>query len=313
MKLLRWGEDANAHVALLFGAGLVGGAVERALRRAASAEAGHLPYDWTDAALRAGHGAAIGAAVRAAAQRTPPARISVIWAGGRSGFGSTVEDMATETALVAEVLDLAWRLRDAHPDATLDIHLLSSAGGLFEGMTHCDLDTPPRALRPYGEGKLAQEALLHVADGAARRRIYRPSSVYGYWPGARFGLISALVGNALAGRVTRIVGNLGTVRDYVLAEDIGRFIAGRIQSAAGPAEATHLLANGRPTSMFEAIALVERVMNARLLLQFDPHPSNALNMSFLPSALPVGWCPTALPVGVDLVAARMRRHILEKA
>jgi UDP-glucose 4-epimerase len=216
--------------------------------------------------------------------------------------------MARETGLLAEVLDLSGALRTRAPDARHAVHLLSSAGGLFEGQTFCDAASLPAPLRPYGAGKLRQEALARALAPGTRVEIYRPSSVYGVSRSGRVGLVTALIGNALRGATTRIVGHAGTLRDYVHAEDVGRFLAARVAAAEAPGPpAIHLLARGRPAAMTEVIAHVERALDARLRLQFDPAPGNARDMSFRPSALPAGWSQVDLGTGIAQVARRLRQ------
>lgn len=145
MKVLRVGGQAGPYV-LLFGLGLIGGAVDRALRLRFEAEGRDFPYDWHDAGLRQAQRADIGAALPNAG------RLSLVWTGGQSGFGSTDADMAQETAIVAELIAMAQTLR--HDDRPVDFHMMSSAGGLFESQTHCSEHSIPRPLRPYGTGKL---------------------------------------------------------------------------------------------------------------------------------------------------------------
>lgn len=311
MKLLFWThqKERAPGVVLLFGTGLMGGAIQRAFCANVFATERSMPYDWADAKKRAAQARDIETAVLDAA-KSGLERISVVWASGRSGFGSTEDELQAETALLAEVFDIAGRLEKGLPGVLHDFHMISSAGGLFEGMTHCHSETPPQPKRPYGEGKLIQESVLRDSTTRILRRIYRPSSVYGHQPGGRLGLISALIGNALTGRTTRIVGSLNTIRDYVFSEDIGRFVSEQIRRPSVLPCETFLMASGRPTSVFEANRLVEETMRSPLLLQFDPSPSNARNTSFLFSALPRNWRPTSLKVGIERTASQMRKHLL---
>jgi nucleoside-diphosphate-sugar epimerase len=313
MKLLRWtGPGGSRHAAALFGVGLLGGAIEEALRGEAQADTAVMPYDWGDAAARAAQLLDIERAILDGAEPEGPRSIDLIWAGGRSGFGSSVDDMQTEEAIFAQILAFGATLEARAPDAAHGFHMISSAGGLFEGVSHCGADTPPRPLRPYGSGKLRQEALVHASGGKALRRIYRPSSVYGFRPGGRLGLVTALASNALTGRTTRIVGSPHTIRDYVSTEDIGHFVAQEALRRSPGADLTFLLASGRPAAMCEMIALVEQAVQARTLLQYDPNPSNALNMSFRPSALPRRWRPTALETGIRRTVSQVRRAVLHQ-
>ena len=306
MKVLRVGGQAGPYV-LLFGLGLIGGAVDRALRLRFEAEGRDFPYDWHDAGLRQAQRADIGAALPNAG------RLSLVWTGGQSGFGSTDADMAQETAIVAELIAMAQTLR--HDDRPVDFHMMSSAGGLFESQTHCSEHSIPRPLRPYGTGKLMQEQALAQAAGLDRRHVYRPSSVYGVTRSKRVGLVTALISNAMQGRTTRIFGNPNTLRDYVLADDIGHYLARWIVGAVSDPAPDHapdqgpltfLLASGRSASVFEVIERIRERIERPLLLQFDPHPSNVRDMSFLPSGLPADWQPTPLASGISRIVTFLR-------
>lgn len=305
MKILQVGAETGPYV-LLFGLGLIGGAVDRALRLRFLAEGRDFPYDWQDAGQRAAQRAEIAAALPQAG------RLAVVWTAGQNGFGADDDEMARETAILAELIAMAQALRQ--PGRRVDFHLLSSAGGLFEGQTHCSGHSQPQPLRPYGAGKLAQEQALARAGGLDRRHVYRPSSVYGVTRSRRVGLVTALISNAMQGRTTRISGNPNTLRDYVLADDIGHYLARRIvQPDAGDDRetglATFLLASGRSASVFEVIERIRERIERPLLLQFDPHPANSHDMSFLPSALPADWQPTPLTSGISRIVTFLRSGI----
>ena len=77
MKVLRVGGNAGPCV-LLFGLGLIGGAVDRALRLRFQAEGRDFPYDWQDAGLRQAQRKDIGAALPQAG------RLAVVWTGAMS-------------------------------------------------------------------------------------------------------------------------------------------------------------------------------------------------------------------------------------
>ena len=145
---------------------------------------------------------------------------------------------------------------------------------------------------------------------AIARTIYRPSSVYGYTPTGRAGLISTLIANQLQGRVSRILGQMTTLRDYVLADDIGQFITRRVHDPKAPSGDTACLALCRPAAISEVIHLVERALGRRLMLEIDARPSNARHMSFLPSASPADWSPTPLPVGIARTTTAAQRALL---
>jgi len=297
MKLLHIAGEGGPTI-LLFGLGLIGGAVEGALRQRFAASAQDFPYDWHDAGLRRTQRATIAAAL--AGEK----RIALVWSGGINGFGASHQDMDAEVEIVAELIDWAQSLQLRRQ---VDFHLTSSAGGLFEGQTHCSASSTPNPLRPYGESKLSQEERLLAAE-IGRRHIYRPSSVYGVGRSKRLGLATMLATNALTGKTTRISGNPNTLRDYVLSDDIGRFMAKRIVDPIGTDDIV-TMASCRPASVHEMVELVRARVARPVMLQFDPHPSNAQHMSFLPSFLPPDWQCTALASGIANVVDTLRKRL----
>ena len=311
MILLDWGGTAGRApgVALVFGSGLIGGPIVRSLQRAGTASVRRM--DWTWSRHGAGEAATVEAAAREALAAREGARLTIVWAAGRSGFGSEAAAMGDELASFRAVLATARRIGADLPLEQRGFVHVSSAGGLFEGQVACGRAAESAPLRPYGEGKLAQERLVRADDSLGRRHILRPSSVYGYARGARKGLIATLIAAAVRSRPATIMGALTTQRDYVYAPDIGRFIAARVLNpdpASDPADAlveTSLLASGRPTAIFEIIRLIEWRFDAPLLLQIDPRPENARDNTFLLSGLPAGFRPTRLVEGVALTAAAL--------
>ncbi len=308
MKLLALpapGGAGHTHRALVFGSGILGGAIASRLARSAIAPAADIRWPWTDPEGRKQSAAALGATLLAEV----PGAISIVWAAGRSGMGSSDEDMRRETGLVAEIValaaDLAAKGREVH------LHLVSSAGGLFDGRCHVDTQTVPEPARPYGIGKLEQEGLLlRTAAGspAFSPHIYRPTTVYGFQAGARMGLIPVLILNGLSGRTSTIVGRADTIRDYVATEDVARFIADRVLRLAEPGPHPFLLASGRPAPLGEIVAETEALLGTRLYLRYDPRPSNSANMSFRRSAIPPELQPVDIRSGIRRVAQTVRSH-----
>lgn len=292
MRLFAWQNGGKRRAVAIFGLGLVGGAIATTVERRLDQPGRDMPYPWADAPRRAESRRHLRELL------SSMDRVDIVWSAGNSGFGSNAAAMAAETTLVSELIDLAQALKPA--DGAVAFHLLSSAGGLFEGISPVERGTVPRPLRPYGTGKMAQEALLSRTGLAAQ--IYRPSSVYGYRRGGRLGLVAALLRNAQEGQVTRIAGAADTVRDYVLAEDVGRFVAARVLTEATAPVAPLLLASGRPAAIGEIVWIVRRIVERPVLLQYATAPDNARHMSFRPSALPKGWRPTVLETGIRLTA-----------
>lgn len=296
----------GAHDVLLFGSGILGGAIAARLGAQATTPPAEFHWPWADADGRR----RTATQLRQSLGADRPAAVSLIWAAGRSGMGSTTEDMARETALVGELICLASVLASTG-DTPVHMHLISSAGGLFDGHTHVGADTSPAPERPYGHGKLAQEQLLAAAAAAhpgLSAHVYRPTTVYGFQAGARMGLIPVLILNGLAGRTSTIIGRADTLRDYVATEDVARFLGGRVQQLAPPPSAPLLLASGRPAPLGEIVAETERLLGTRLYLRYDPRPSNSANMSFRPSAIPADLRPVDIRSGIRRVAQAVRTH-----
>jgi nucleoside-diphosphate-sugar epimerase len=300
-------------IVAVFGVGLVGSAIVSALWRGQPQHLATLPLSWSHATQRAGDLAAIRTAILNLAAG-PARQLDVVWAAGRAGFGSAPADLAPETQALADVLNWcgALTLEPSLASAQRSFHLVSSAGGLFEGQRLVDAATVPKPQRPYGEAKLAQEQMLAGIADSFRTCVYRPSSVYGVQPeGGRLGLLNTLIENAVTQRTTRIFGGLDTLRDYVLASDIGAFIADRIRA---PDASSHifLLANGKPTSIGHILRLVRKVIGRPLRVKLEFRSSNASDITFRPSGLPQGWRPTDLETGVCLVAHQLNLRF-EKA
>lgn len=222
-----------------------------------------------------------------------------------AGSGLMTPICGAKTRRCKPFLKRPRRVGAAVPIERRAFHLVSSAGGLFEGQVAVGRDAAPRPLRPYGEGKLRQEQLVSAEDRLGRRRIYRPSSVFGYAPRARRGLIAALIAAAVQSRTARIMGSMTTQRDYVFARDVGRHISAAILSPGDAPIRTSVLAQGRPTAIFEVIRLIEAQISTPVLLRLDPHPENGRDNTFLQSVLPKGFRPTRLPEGIALTALAM--------
>jgi len=288
----------------LFGTGLVGASIAESLAFARTERPETLDFEWAHPERHEAQLGAVLAHLKSA--ECIPDRLAVVWAAGAGGFGATVESLRPETEAFGRVLGLAERLSEIKSVSNVSVHHLSSAGGLFEGQRMVTGTTAPAPLRPYAEAKLEQEALLSKLPLDLHKNIYRPSTVYGYQPGGRAGLILALIRNALYNCTTYISGDASTIRDFVHASDVGQFIARKILGA-DTANGTYLLASAKPTSMTEVITRVSRVLGRSLYLQFQPNPSNMESNSYLPSALPADWSCTDLSIGVRMTYDRVVR------
>lgn len=296
---------ARTRAILLFGIGLIGRCISQSLVRGGRVVFEDLPLDWNDGDMRRAQLQAARGRISKHADEREIVGIDTVWTAGKAGFGATADQLALEDKPFDDVLDLARDLAGEFPGARHHFHMMSSAGGLFEGQRLVSNDTPADPLRPYGQAKLAQENRASRPSLGLVCSIYRPSSVYGYNRlGGRAGLITVLVDNANMHRTSHIYGDINTLRDYVLASDIGDFVAGRVLSADAES-GSFLLANGKPAAIGEVLRIVEKTAGRRLYVRFERQPSNADHMSFAPSALPANWMPTDLETGIRLTTGQL--------
>ena len=283
---------------LLFGTGAVGGAIRRALSKQADVDREDtLPFDWNAAPLQQEQAAAILDRITLALPDPQPS-VDLVWAAGRCGFAASEAQTANELASFRHVLTLARQIHERH---ALRFHLVSSAGGLFEGQIAVAARTAPAPLRPYGRLKLEQEKL--VADSGLRQIVYRPSTLYGLLrPHTRHGLIQTFVLSGLQHAVANVFGRLSTLRDYVFEDDVGSFIARRVLSraAAETSAIPHLLACGRPVSIEQVRSTVERVLRRRIYVTLRPDDIGSADITF--AAPPQEWQP---PVDLETGVRRI--------
>lgn len=285
---------------LVFGTGAIGGAVARRLQRVRPFTATNVRVPWSDAAARV---AALDGVFSALEQRAQQRPVRVIWAAGKAGFAATSAETEGEFVAYAEVVERVKRLQRRDGGSRHRFHMFSSAGGLYEGRSVRAPSEEPAPVREYGHLKLAQEqhGLAELAaDGIA---IYRPSSVYALpGHGARLGLVGILVRNGIAQRTSTIVGALDTLRDYVLAPDIGVYVADRAIGDVDDEPNVHMLVSGSPASILQVIAAVESVIRRRLYVRIA-EAWNAQNITFSPTVRASRFSPTPLRVGVEMVHA----------
>jgi nucleoside-diphosphate-sugar epimerase len=303
----------DRRLVVLFGHGLIGRCIVAALARTGAPERVRFRFSWDESNAWTGELDAVGRNVLSRNQSPAISCVDTIWSAGRIGFGASDSEVSAELAAFDPALAFAARLQDALPRAHHAFHLVSSAGGLYNGQRTVDASTRPLPTNPYGRAKVEQEMRLHRILPHARRLIYRPSSVYGFSGfGTRVGLITALIQNAMLHRTSRIYGSLQTVRDYVLNADVGDFIADQVAGPDKPSE-TFILASGKPSGIFEILQKVGRVIGIRPYCNFENVRSNADDMSFARSVLPPSFRPTDLETGIRQTARQlMAAHVVPK-
>lgn len=297
-------EESRLSQVILFGSGTIGGEIARSLLGLGATVAGGQDIAWDDPAARRAQIASLPMTELAASR----AHIHLIWAAGALRFSATAGQAEATLASFEEILRLAERA-EARADA-VTLHVMSSAGGLFEGR-HVGLpDEVPNPRRPYGHLKLEEERLARSLGTDVQVEIYRPSSVYIHPAQVRNpGLVGTLVSNGMEGRSSRIIGALDTLRDYVHARDIGRFVAARIRRPrVGLAPETSMLVLGQPASIARVIHGVEQTLRRRLLLEIR-EAWNASDITFAPAVRAPGFRPMALSEGVVTTFTALRQHL----
>ena len=317
MILLDWRENDRdgepAVITLVFGAGLIGSAIITALSRLYTPRTSHHPFSWHEPHKQADELAAILQQLKAIAGQPGenPVTVHVIWSAGKGGFYSDSETLESELTGYGNVLKFAEKLGNTIGNNPVHFHLFSSAGGLFEGIRLVDSQTTPSPRRPYGMVKLQQENMLNSSEGKLTRKIYRPSTVYGFTGhGGRSGLIPTLLANAFLGKQSCIFAHPETLRDYVYTADIGRFIATEINSKDDQHK-VFTLCSGKSTSIFELIGLIERIMNRKLLINYQTGTDNFLHNSFSSELKPKHWQTTNLEQSIRSIAHTIKNDKLK--
>lgn len=306
-------DPKRRQIIALFGVGLIGRSILAAIGRAGPFKVCDLPFTWDVEGGQAQELEVIQRYIFAARNEDaicPVSRIDIVWAAGRSGFGSSEDQIIPEVRALEKVLSLSLQLLDSAANARHSFHLLSSAGGLFEGQKNVDRTSLPRPLRAYGRAKLQQEELLSRMPSRIRKMIYRPSSVYGSSSnGYRLGLISALIQNSIRHKTSNIFGDSHTIRDYVLAADVGQFVANRLLDVNAECR-IYTLASGKPTTVLEILHRIERILGRKVFFTFDKVRTNASDIGFSRSVLPKFWCPTDLETGLRQTVRRLTTSTL---
>lgn len=283
---------------LIFGLGLIGTFVYRSLLASGFSQAQKLSYSWTEPKAWNGEIKSFETYLTKTIKSQDLGRIDFVWAAGKGGFMSAKEDFENEFTAYSKILNFCQSLDKKYAHIQLSFHLLSSLGGLYEGQTNVTSASQAAPQRPYGFAKLRQEQALHELDPSIRKYVYRPSSVYGYTgPTGRVGLIVALLKNALRNQVTTIFGLPHTLRDYVLSDDIGRFVTAKVLHPEIQDKNFHL-ASAKPTTILEVIRDVEKIFDRKILCNFKFDTGNALNNTFAPETYDGLWNPVNLSIGI---------------
>jgi nucleoside-diphosphate-sugar epimerase len=214
--------------------------------------------------------------------------VAIIWSAGKAGFNASNDEVINEFDNFRVIVDLFTQQFSDTRNYSLEYHLISSGGGLFEGIRNITSKTIPRPLRPYGHMKYKQEQYLTSRDDVTFIYIYRTSTLYGFIEkGQRYGLISVLISNLINHNTTPIFGSYSTMRDYLWVNDAARFIANKVASNSIYRERveTFFLAAGQPITIFEIQKLIEKISNKRCFISFT-EKMNEQHITFSSKCLP---------------------------
>lgn len=290
----------------IWGLGLIGRAIYGALIRAEAFAEEDLAFSWNDVAAQAQSAERISLILERcllAMQEKQRPRVVFIWSAGRAGFAAGNAETDNEMAAFKRVLNLAETLLQHIDGLTVEFHLISSAGGLFEGCKHVTEGVRPKPRRPYGQLKLDQEQALLRATSLITY-IYRPASVYGVpGIGMRSSLIPVLLQRGKLRQVIPIIGTPSTLRDYIHVDDLARYVAAKALNGIDGESRGGLfwIVSGKPASIFEIRCIVESILRHPLYLVFQFDPENSCDITFAPQLRLPDFHAMPLRTGISLV------------
>lgn len=224
-------------------------------------------------------------------------KLSFVWSAGKSGFNSDEADCLLENCHFESFLNSIKIFSSTHKfDVT--IHLISSAGGLFEGQLGVNSLSMPNPKRPYGFSKLWQEQLLS-SKFPNSHVVYRPSSVYGpIQNGRRLGLVSKMVKSIYQNSEITIFGGMSTLRDFIWVDDVAKSIVENILMDLDNQTRVMFLVSAKPTSILEVTILISKITGKKVLFKFD-NKIDFSSMSFSNHVKPKST--TNLQLGIKLI------------
>lgn len=302
-------KDIDAHqIVAIFGLGLIGSSICEYLMNQGCFYKKEMFFFWENPQLRVNQLESIVCEIerfineKVKKNNIKKILFDIIWGAGKCGFSAKESDTELEYDCFTETIKKMANLKLSGGELKTNLHLISSAGGIFEGSSQDKVELKPNPLRPYGYLKLRQEHYILQLPDNVQKFIYRLSSVYGAVnPNQRMGLIPTLIFNGLSHRVSTIVGDIETVRDYISREDIARFIGDKVINPTMGIKTTYLLASGKPSSIYEVKKTIEDVIRKKIYINFHRHRTNKQNICFKKSQIPDDLNPQLLNTGVRRV------------
>jgi hypothetical protein len=287
--------DGHSHVILIFGSGLIGSAISRDLSSCSGSVIYPLFIDWNQTQSRqlqnTYHKFAEVISQKRVDSNAEP-KVHIVWAAGLCGFYSDECQTKKELAIFLDCLERTSNLVVSNLGHRPGFHLASSIGGLFEGQYLVSDKSVPCPIRPYGKLKYSQEKLLSDFSEIILGYVYRLSSVYGFInPQHRKGLISTLIENSVKSKQTLISGSMHTLRDFVWAPNVARFVTTSMLHGR-PSTGPIFLASGKSETVENIKRLIEFSLRRKVYSRYLYTPTNDASICVSQAILPCGWSPS---------------------
>ncbi len=298
---------SKSQLVLIIGLGLIGNSVFKILNNYVNCVIGNYNFSWLNPLMQDIELKNMAINFNSILGNKSPfnqySQLDILWCAGKCGFNASEQQTHAELETFRKISLFTSTLSANHPHKTIRFHLISSAGGLFEGQKEVNFSNPPVPYRPYGILKLCQENIVLSMPNAIQKIIYRPSSVYGpIQKLGRLGLIPALILNGLSKKVTYISGNLTTLRDYIFVSDVGRFIVSKVLFSDKLENLSiFFIVSGKPTSILEIKKHIEKKLNRKIYLNFNYTATNDRNITFHQNVLPYKGGIVDLATGINIV------------
>lgn len=254
--------DAANHAWVIGRGGLLGSAIERALRRTdVSIFILEQRFSWTVPAVLQRELEV--ACEHFAASLGPRDRWTLHWAAGVGSMGSTAQDLVTETAALEGLLGVVERSGLCAEHGR--VALASSAGAIYAGATDAVIDerTVEGPTTAYAHAKLAQErcVLDHAARFGTGALIARISTLYGAGQasGKRQGLLTHISRCLIRNTPVQIFVPLDTIRDYLAADDAAAIMLDALDGVGPRRTAMKIVASERPVTISEILSIFKRL------------------------------------------------------
>ncbi len=217
------------------------------------------------------------------------ADIEIIWCAGKAGFAASSSETDKELAFFKDcILALSTKY-----GSRLCVNFVSSAGALYEQNN--------AKLTPYGELKQQQE--LCLKEHTVRHRLFRVGTVYDApAQGVRLGLIAKMIKDAQLGLATTLYASAHTRRDFLLVDDVGRYIVRKLLS--NTEDASCVLVSGRAVSLHTLVLMLEKILKRKVKVNFMTSTFNDSDFLYAPSVLPADFTITSLEEGLRLAVNR---------